>query len=1297
MDFKEYHLVPDPTLLKQVVDTYNSFSWSVDHGQEVKENILSSLISSLRALLPEQVLDVEEPTHLHLCHNNPLVLNLPWELLLEETSSIIITRGHSIKKSQEIVINTSKSPLRILILIAAPIDSIEVGRLNYEEEEEVIVRSFDSLFVDRGVEIHFAAIGSLAELERQLSHQKYHIIHISAHGRFDTISNTGTLLLENDVTGLTEIVKERDLADLIKKYPENRPVLVTLAACQTAQGSTTSEFQGITNGLLSVGIPAVVAMSMSILDRYAASFSSFLYKELVVHRSLPQAFKGALTHLRSLELDDRRSSSSFQSLIPQLYLSAKVSTIASKAILEIGKKRVEENQQFVGRRREAQEIQQHLRESGNCWVYGEPGVGKTTLLKQLIRRLTLVSANSILLDISGACFSKQELSRQLKAHLTPDDVQDQFNFISQLETLFSHQDLIIYIDDLKTEQIQNSTKSQFLKLLAKRSNIKLLVSSRYVGMEVEDLATYHLKQVSLIDIRKKLTFLELGKIGLPSVIVKRLARPDNLLTVDEVSQLVYGVVGGNYSDLEKVELAYLSDNTPRFKKEDEIRVYLDSLVDLTLGVSDYAWLENERGALSEQETAVLRTLLRFRFPMPIGAINWQLRNKVNHRLMRSLCDRYYLERIYRPQDYKKNKPFYYIPLLTRRRLDNILGPAEIFSERKAGRYFVYKLAWRDDLETAALREAFLHYQAAGMKRSVMACCTLLVFFLHYAGHYAEALEVGQETDEFTGERQSHLSLVLLGSCAEKTGNYDLAEQYYKRSIKGTTVFGINLVSNYGVLGMLSYRKGDISQAEKYYLKLRRYRFWGWHNYLIYYNGHGLVLHAQGQLQKALLYFHKALRVNNFVSKYLFQPDLAGEIHSSIALVLSELNQTEEGVDQMNLAISQQRIGLGKGNIRNNYALTLFENGLEEQAFYYFKENIQRQQREKNKSGEAYGLINLGYLYMIKGNKNKAYAYLKQGLKVSSEIDDRPAQAIALGNLGQYYYKYNNYERALESLHRSDELLVSIFGPKTSKRIMTVQTIASILFNQENFEQALNELEKLHLSSVVTTPPTVYYIYHFNYLGIACFKLGRWKEAITYYEQFVSLESKQDTPNWVDVYQAMVNLGNALNQLKRFPRATEVCLARLDIIEREDYNVSDEEKLLNRIACNMSLGSCYWQLGNNEQAIQSYHLAIQDSGDLNTSLLKEWRVLAGERLGLLYLSLDDFKLFVKEYKEATFLAIEHLPRSQAQESLTFLTDQLLKAANLDPQKIIELEKLKAELHHLDQEMANWFDNKILGSK
>ena len=231
------------------------------------------------------------------------------------------------------------APLKILVMVASPEDSSYKRRLSFEEEERQILLALDAIQTQQSidVQIDFTEDGSLEALKRKLEQDPYHILHLTCHGSFR--EGKGYLELEDPVNMRSELVEATQFAEaLVTRSDGYKIPLVVLSACQTAQGSPGSDTRGISQEVLKKGIPAVVAMSLSVQDHYASRFAANLYQGIARLRSLPQAFQQALQELNQKE--SQQNSHALQWTIPRLYAQQKVAHLidSSQALQPLSRK-----------------------------------------------------------------------------------------------------------------------------------------------------------------------------------------------------------------------------------------------------------------------------------------------------------------------------------------------------------------------------------------------------------------------------------------------------------------------------------------------------------------------------------------------------------------------------------------------------------------------------------------------------------------------------------------------------------------------------------------------------------------------------------------------------------------------------------------------------------------------------------------------------------------------------------------------------------------------------------------------
>lgn len=341
---------------------------------------------------------------LFLYHSDTAIRNLPWQLATEDRPllSLVKTGGKTLEEYAPRV----GYPLKVLVMVSTPNG---VTRLAYEQEELNMLRAFSPLMAKGLVQVHFTDDGSLEDLQEKLEENQYHILHFSGHGVYR--DGKGYLALEDRDTGNLDEVSAEKFNGLLGKVARkgHRPELVVLSACQTAQGVANGDISGVADTLLDGGVPAVVAMSASILDSCATFFAHHFYAELSGGYPLAAAFQEARLAVRKFEVANYpladQGLAPGQWLIPQLLVTTKVEELIAKdskkkeldfahdaeivsgerALLEL---RVRpKGYLFIGRRRQRREALVPVRKGGIVLLRGQGGVGKTALAENLAIRL----------------------------------------------------------------------------------------------------------------------------------------------------------------------------------------------------------------------------------------------------------------------------------------------------------------------------------------------------------------------------------------------------------------------------------------------------------------------------------------------------------------------------------------------------------------------------------------------------------------------------------------------------------------------------------------------------------------------------------------------------------------------------------------------------------------------------------------------------------------------------------------------------------------------------------------------
>ncbi len=185
-----------------------------------------------------------------------------------------------------------KLPLRILYVLASPIDQLE---LDLDREKTLIEKALRDQVRAKNVEFDILEHATVADLLRMLDEKDYHVIHYMGHGCVDAASGQGALCLEKE-DGLSDYFPAGKLMTLLHDRKTVR--LVFLNACQTAgvpedEAEHGDAFMGVAPALVMGGATAVIAMQFPISDEAAMAFSDALYTQLAKTTPVDEAVSKA--------------------------------------------------------------------------------------------------------------------------------------------------------------------------------------------------------------------------------------------------------------------------------------------------------------------------------------------------------------------------------------------------------------------------------------------------------------------------------------------------------------------------------------------------------------------------------------------------------------------------------------------------------------------------------------------------------------------------------------------------------------------------------------------------------------------------------------------------------------------------------------------------------------------------------------------------------------------------------------------------------------------------------------------
>jgi hypothetical protein len=212
----------------------------------------------------------------------PALLSVPWEFLFRRPRFLASQRQTPLVR----LLDTGVIPpaaeiaetVRILGVIASPID---LPALAVDRERAGVERSIDPVRRLGRVQLDWLEPATTDGLRAALRDGSYHVLHFVGHSDFSP-AGEGRLFLEDD-DHRARPVDEILLANLLSDQDQLR--LVVLNSCEGARTTMTDPYAGVATTLISLGVPAVVAMQFEISDAAAIRFAEELYLNLIGRQS----------------------------------------------------------------------------------------------------------------------------------------------------------------------------------------------------------------------------------------------------------------------------------------------------------------------------------------------------------------------------------------------------------------------------------------------------------------------------------------------------------------------------------------------------------------------------------------------------------------------------------------------------------------------------------------------------------------------------------------------------------------------------------------------------------------------------------------------------------------------------------------------------------------------------------------------------------------------------------------------------------------------------------------------------
>lgn len=228
---------------------------------------------------------------------------LPWELLHEDGVMLAANADTPFSRYLPIALpwggEVEARPLRVLVVISNPADvqaQYNLSPLDVAQERAALEAALADIG-SRNIEMTFLDPPATLEAIETALRDGYHVLHYLGHGAFNSRRAQAVLYLQ-DADGLTSPTPDEAFVGMLARLEAAaKPQLVFLAACQSATRDTGNTFRGLGPKLVSVGVPAVMAMQDFVAMETARKFSATFYAQLLDHGQVDKASNQARSTL----------------------------------------------------------------------------------------------------------------------------------------------------------------------------------------------------------------------------------------------------------------------------------------------------------------------------------------------------------------------------------------------------------------------------------------------------------------------------------------------------------------------------------------------------------------------------------------------------------------------------------------------------------------------------------------------------------------------------------------------------------------------------------------------------------------------------------------------------------------------------------------------------------------------------------------------------------------------------------------------------------------------------------------
>jgi len=306
------------------------------------------------------------------------------------------------------------------------------------------------------------------------------------------------------------------------------------------------------------------------------------------------------------------------------------------------------------------------------------------------------------------------------------------------------------------------------------------------------------------------------------------------------------------------------------------------------------------------------------------------------------------------------------------------------------------------------------------------------------------LYVGQSlalAEELNARKELADGLNIAGAIEENKGNFDLAVDFYLRSVRVEKESDnrIGLASSYNNLGNVYYYQDNYDNAIEYYEKA-----------LKTFEELGKRVHMAGALSNiGIIYMKLGETALN-----------AGDTGQSVIKYDSALEYYRRAIGMYN-ELGEKA---GAANNLSNIGIIYYYMNMKDSTLVYFQKSLQVFMQLADKGRVAMSLNNIAELYAEQKNYLKAIEFSDSSLSVAHQIGDKHQIMVSNKTLAELYAEIEDFESAYRSYKQASVYKDSLFNEEKSKEIGKLE--AKHEFEMEEMDRKRKEQEQARLQVVI---------------------------------------------------------------------------------------------------------------------------------------------------------------------------------------------------------------------------------------